>query len=257
MFGSLWSVNGGNKQVPEKLLQHSSANVFHRRVTKVTRDQTEVKYHIESISSDPTQQSFLRTSYDIVVIANPITADSRTSIDFLNFTVPIKVPGVYHRTVATFISGTLNGSYFGLPENDAPQLIINNNEEHVINSMGTLESVKSEKSTRYDANENVWKIFSQRPLTEHELNALFQKRKTAKSVDWLAYPHYDKLSLTSKFVLDDGLFYVNAVEWAASAMEMSVIGAKNVALLVQKKLTNSVKTKTRRNHTEKREKSDL
>lgn len=33
------------------------------------------------------------------------------------------------------------------------------------------------------------------------------------------------------FTLYKGLYHINAIEWAASAMEMSVIGAKNVANL--------------------------
>ena len=33
------------------------------------------------------------------------------------------------------------------------------------------------------------------------------------------------------FILADGLYYISSIEVAASAMEMSVIGARNVALL--------------------------
>lgn len=260
MFGPLWSVNGGNKQVPEELLRHSGANVLLRRVTKIIHDPTNKKYHLESITDESKSASILVGYYDIVVIANPITKDSRTSIDFLNFTKPIEVSGTYHRTVATFVSGTLNGSYFNLPENDAPKLIINNDEKvGVINSIGTLEPTDEKSNVNNEGRneEEIWKIFSPRPLTENELDSLFQKRKVAKSVDWLAYPHYDQLRLTSKFVLDDKLFYVNAIEWAASAMEMSIIGAKNVALLVEKELTNSGTVTLKKKIHNKAERSDL
>ena len=36
----------------------------------------------------------------------------------------------------------------------------------------------------------VWKIFSQVPLTEEELDLYFLQREETKVVDWLAYPHY-------------------------------------------------------------------
>jgi prenylcysteine oxidase/farnesylcysteine lyase len=36
-------------------------------------------------------------------------------------------------------------------------------------------------------------------------------------------------------VLHDNLYYLSAIEWAASAMEMSAISAKNVANLIAKK----------------------
>ena len=36
----------------------------------------------------------------------------------------------------------------------------------------------------------VWKIFSQTPLTDEDLDSLFLQREETKVVDWLAYPHY-------------------------------------------------------------------
>ena len=42
------------------------------------------------------------------------------------------------------------------------------------------------------------------------------------------------------FILDDGVFYVNAVEKAASAMEMSAIGAKNCAILAYEYLQKNL-----------------
>lgn len=232
MFGNLWSVYGGNRQVPELLLQHSSANILHPYlVTTVQKDESN-KYIVESVKVN--SEDKLVRSYDIVIVANPITSNSISPIKFLNFTEPVIVPGQYHRTVATIISGVLNGSYFGLPQNDYHKLIINNNVNDVINSIGEIESVFSEKN----CTETVWKIFSQRPLRNVELDKLFQKRNKAEVIDWFAYPHYEKLNLFSKFILHDRLFYINAIEWAASAMEMSIIGAKNVALLVQNEILN-------------------
>ena len=52
--------------------------------------------------------------------------------------------------------------------------------------------------------------------------------------EWYAYPHYDPPEQFPPFVLDNGgLFYINSIEKAVSALEMSPIGAKNVALLTK------------------------
>ena len=73
---------------------------------------------------------------------------------------------------------------------------------------------------------NVWKIFSQEPLTHAQLNKLFKTYESKNVIDWLAYPQYYTKQRHNTFVLYNNLYHINAIEWAASAMEMSVIGAK-------------------------------
>ena len=53
----------------------------------------------------------------------------------------------------------------------------------------------------------------------------------AKVFNWLAYPKYspNERPKFGSFVLSPRLYHVNAIELAASAMEMSAIAAKNVA----------------------------
>ena len=46
---------------------------------------------------------------------------------------------------------------------------------------------------------------------------------------WLAYPQYSTQDDFTSFELSPGLYYLNRMEWAASAMEMSAISAKNIA----------------------------
>lgn len=64
-----------------------------------------------------------------------------------------------------------------------------------------------------------------------QLKLLFDSRKDLRIVNWLAYPDYTPNMELPSFVLHDRLYFINAVEAAASAMEMSVIGARNVAIL--------------------------
>ena len=44
-----------------------------------------------------------------------------------------------------------------------------------------------------------------------------------------------KICFSFSFVLYDNLYYLSAVEWAASAMEMSAISAKNAANMISHK----------------------
>lgn len=237
MFGSLWGIRGGNRQVPELLVRKSGANFLNNRVVKIAFDEQNRKYVVESVSKS-TDDKVIK-SYDVVVIANPITGDSKTPIEFANFSSPISVAGRYQRTVATLVAGNLNASYYHWYKDNVPEVIINN-DDPVVNSIGKIRPVIKVKKVKT----NVWKIFSQRPLMDEELKAMFEAPKVIDIKDWLAYPKYEKLDvLDGNFVLHDRLFYVNAIEWAASAMEMSVIGGKNVALLVEKELRPQGKSK--------------
>lgn len=230
MTGSLWSVEGGNKQIPELLIKNSNVKFINNRVTRIEFHNDSMSYTVDSVSQKAGAE--FSDIYDFVILAHPITKDCKNPIEFVNFEHPIKVDGSYHRTVSTIISGTLNASYFGIKEKKTPDLIIINDITKVINSVGKISPVKpSEKNL-----DNVWKVFSQRPLTDAELDELFVKRSPCTVVDWLAYPEYDKLGVSSSFMLHSKMYYINAIEWAASAMEMSAIAAKNVALLVAKEI---------------------
>ena len=77
----------------------------------------------------------------------------------------------------------------------------------------------------------MWKVFSNNLLTEGELATLFQTINETRVIDWLAYPEYDGSQTPGNFTLHPGLYHINTIEFAASAMEMGVIGARNVALL--------------------------
>ena len=64
---------------------------------------------------------------------------------------------------------------------------------------------------------------------------IFSEKLETKVCDWLAYPDYSTNQTLSNFVLTNDLYHINAIEWSASAMEMSVIGAKNVANMIIEK----------------------
>lgn len=220
---SLWAIDGGQSQIVKGLVKKSGANIIPSRVEEI---------HLNADGSFVLFANNISTVYDLVVIAAPLTNDAKYPIIFKEFPDTIHVPGRYQRTVATILHGKLNHTYFGFAnENDAPTFIANIGDTF-FNSIGQISKVSSNEKPM----QNVWKIFSRQLLTTEQLQYLFLERSDVQVVDWLAYPHYDTSKRKDKFILYRNLFYLNAVEWVASAMEMSSISAKNIALLIIKSL---------------------
>ena len=237
--GYLWSVIDGNYQIPLKALEASNAKYIVSKVTDVTLN-TDNTY---TVSYEEVTDIF-----DVVIIAHPLNL---SDIKFNNFANPIYTPSAktpYHRTVATFVKGEPNPEFFGYPGQNYPRnfplTILTNNMEGCpvdFNSLSqNIPATIDEQEARIyakplrDLPTQVFKVFSRYPLTESDLSQLFRSIDSVAVRDWLAYPQYDPPEEFPPFVLDgEGLLYINCIEKAASAMEMSAIGAKNVALLAR------------------------
>lgn len=184
-----------------------------------------------SVSEDEPYPDPRSQDYDIVVVAAPLTEDKRT-FQFVNFTEALDFPGRYERIVCTMVQGKLNPESLLLTKDTMVDDVLVTNPRLVFNSFGKQFPV-GDKGCPSDI-PDVWKIFSAAPLGEDQLNIFFDKRNSTDIIDWLAYPHYDSDQELGSFELLPGLYHINAIEWAGSAMEMSIIGAKNVALLAYK-----------------------
>ncbi|TRY68048.1 hypothetical protein DNTS_003632 [Danionella cerebrum] len=238
----LWAVDGGNKMVCSGLLYHSKAEVVPARVTTISMKSRPSKagpvlsfYEVSYVGKSGASHS----TYDIVVVATPLHQDV-SEINFSGFSPPIPshFPGQYHQTVATLVHGHLNVSYLGAK--DKPEdfyisdILTVDNKASDINSLSALDPVKIPKGyTLLSAShKKVWKIFSSQPLSQNHLQRIFLSWDSVFEKRWLAYPSYNPPQRrTPPFVLHDRLYYLNAVEWAASAMEMSAISSRNLALL--------------------------
>lgn len=177
--------------------------------------------------------------YDIVVIATPLH-QGKSDITFSGFSPPIPshYPGRYHQTVSTLVHGMLNMSYLGTTgpasEFTVSDVLTTDSKYSVINSLSSLDPVHiPEGYERPLASQaKVWKVFSPQPLSQEQLQHMFLSWDAVSETKWLAYPSYrPPHRKTPPFILHNRLYYLNAVEWAASAMEMSAISARNVALL--------------------------
>lgn len=189
-----------------------------------------------------------RMNFDIVVVATPLTKD-KSDIKFRGLPVKPVFPWRYgstlakiwkvhniahfhsfHRTVATFVHGAVDPGFLANPGAPVTATNFYIGESDELNSIALQTPADYTKKMGADLPQ-VWKIFSQAPLSESKLDRIFAERKETRVFDWLAYPNYRPEQKLGDFVLHAGLYHVNAIEWAASAMEMSVIGAKNVANL--------------------------
>ena len=172
-----------------------------------------------------TGQTYSKT-YSSVIIATPLTENQ---IKFLNFSVNLvqNMPKrKYHRTVSTLVAGQLNKKFRGKD-------VLSINKSNFFTSIGRVYPVDDSRNEKTP----VYKLFSPTPLTTEQLNSIFDETKVVRINDWFAYPEYDSLSLPlPSFILYPGIYHLNAIEWAASAIEMSLIGGRNTALLTYDQL---------------------
>lgn len=234
----LWNVKGGNKLVVEKLLKEAGANLIQGKVIQVDQVKSEggtVSYEVQ-YQKDSAQDSGSK-EYDIVIMATPLQSGSKLKIKFEEFSDQFTVPNIpFHNLEAVYVHGTPNISYFGIDKlEDFPANIMTTDPGVFFNKM-SKQSPVSKKEHLAGTPDNmescgVWKVFLNKVPSELELISLFDSRKDLRIVNWLAYPEYSPKMMLPSFVLQDRLYFINAIEAAATAMEMSVIGAKNVALL--------------------------
>ena len=221
---SLWSVHGGNKKIPMALLNVSGARLISKEVETVTL-MADNKLALQMKDSEEPP-----VIYDAVILATPLTRDT-SSLHFVNFPTRFRFPGTFHRTVCTMVHGDVNYETFGFSdESSVLDEIFTSNTSLFFNSLSRNYPVDMDDGA--DGLPNVWKVFSNEPLTRDQLSTLFRRTREVHVVDWKAYPEYDgTAAVAGNFTLYPGLYHINTVEWAASAMEMSVIGGRNVALL--------------------------
>jgi prenylcysteine oxidase/farnesylcysteine lyase len=232
--GELWAVEGGNQQIPQKMLVSCNAHVIlNTEIVKIVRQKS--SFQVIDMKGN-------EKLYDSVVIAHPLPL---STLKFSNFDVSTSTNiekemnrGNYHQTVATFIAGKRSGN-LSLPEIDEVMICDPSYPYQSIAKQTPVE--KYDLKTCETCAIDVFKIFSREILTQDQLSFLFDDVSYKLVIPWLAYPEYKKMESTPFFVLSPGLFYVNAIEWAASAMEMSLVGGRNVALLLQDFLKDTVK----------------
>uniref|UniRef100_A0A3P9MHC4 Prenylcysteine oxidase 1 like n=1 Tax=Oryzias latipes TaxID=8090 RepID=A0A3P9MHC4_ORYLA len=233
---NLWAVEGGNKMVCSGLLKMANANLLQAQVNSISpvHSGDALEYQLNFTTATGTTGSEL---YNIVVLATPLQASIGSELQFQGFTTPFdQLPGSYHSTVATIVHGYLNTSFFGFPDprlfpfasvltTDTPSLFFN--------SVASVCPVNISAGFRRKQPQEagVYKVFSPQTLDKPELKTLFRSYYSVQVTEWQAYPHYGSNQRLPPVELHPNLYYLNGIEWAGSAMEMSSVAAKNIALL--------------------------
>jgi len=232
----LWAVKGGNRLVSEALIATSKINLVKSHVQSVWRDNSSGLFMLKSMNG-----SVLGGGYKAVVLAIPLHQNISLTVENVNLD---EHRGQYEQIIATFVQGSPRASTWSRHDDDLPDAILSSSSILFYNSMGQLSPVDYQKHQPFPISGplRVWKIFSGESLTDEQISTLFSQARQVKEVKWLAYPRYSSPPLSRpSFILSPGIYQVNAIEWLASAMEMSAIGARNVANLILNNLSEKEK----------------
>jgi prenylcysteine oxidase/farnesylcysteine lyase len=223
LAGSLFSVGGGNRRVCEGLVRDAGATL---------QTGTEVAGVSRAGPGFTLQLSDGRlVSHDVVVLATPA---GPAALAFSGVEPPESALRTrpFQITWATFVQGTPRAEYFGLARaRDLPDAVLTVEDDAIpFSSLGLVATSRDGAL--------IYKLFSREPVTESLLDELFCSRDVVEQIRWEAYPVLLPTSELPPFRLADGLYWVNAMEFAVSTMETEAVAARNVANLVAAQLTS-------------------
>ena len=267
---SLFSIKGGNVILANKCAEESNAIILNEKVVSVN---FEKPWNTIVVTEGGGVYNF-----DVVIIACPLEEADFTLEPYYPLkkfafhrtvaTLVYGVPQVVRNVTEIFTSEIHRNN---LEENES-------HPDFNFNSISLCFPVDADAAacskiikSSLAGKPAVWKIFTQQPVTKEELKLWFKFESSQDSngtkgdneepenvlaVDWMAYPQFDdQLGDAYPFLIQSNpysagggaptghsagtLFYINAIERAASAIEMVAIGAKNVSLLVRQHLLAS------------------
>ena len=220
--GELFSIEGGNDLLIKNAL--NSANVNLQLNSEVAR--------IESISESEkplyriTKTDGIQDTFEIVVIACPLDL---TNLELTQHV--IKRDRDYQTVHAYFLAGEINYEYFNNPWND-PETIFTIEDDQI----PFISIAKTGFAPDWDV--PIYKVFSREILDSSFFDQAFNNVKGELHHEWKAYTVLSPMSHWPPFKLGKGLYYINAMESAVSAMESQAVAARNVMNLTMIDLSN-------------------
>jgi prenylcysteine oxidase/farnesylcysteine lyase len=221
LAGALFSVDGGNRRVCDELLRDSAATLLpSTEVVEMSREDGAFSLQLSEGRS---------ASHDVVVLATP-AGPAALRLRGMELSDAALRARPFQTTWATFVVGTPRASYFGLERaGDLPDTVLTLEDEAIaFNSLGLVGASP--------AGAPIYKLFSREPVTESLLAAIFDDRSAVEQIRWEAYPVLRPSDDLPPFRLAEGLYWVNAMEFAVSTMETEAVAARNVANLVEAQL---------------------
>ncbi len=223
LAGSLFSVGGGNALVCVRLLEMAGVEVKLR--TAVRAVQRTDGYVVETTAGD-------RQPHDAVILAAPLEL---ANIEFRGIDLPTSAlrERPFQTTHATFVLGRPDAAFFGAGcLDDLPETILTVEDASIpFSSLGWVG--RDEKDRR------AYKLFSREPAADELLESIFEERRETQRIRWAAYPVLSPAVDLPPFRLAHHLYWVGAMEFAASTMETEAVAARNVANLLAADLVSS------------------
>ena len=255
--GLCYVKNGGNNLVEQGLIKLAKVNLNLNLGIKTITKTTDNKYILNNNS----------IKYDYVILAAPI---SHTKIEFginkdknddCNKQIELLSKQEYVGVYRHFVKGKLNPCYFGFDDEDEGEMCIKRCGTIFSSNLGALPKKNEYRVTHKSLpcttiardNETEWiRFMGPNKMTDDVLNQILKpgwNRESSQYYHWKAYPKFkwnreniDCLSVNTQkrmlsFCIDnDGLYNLNVLECGMSAQEVSAVAAKNVALLVAKRI---------------------
>lgn len=244
--GDLWCVKGGNKQVPESILLKSGATLLKdTRVKSISKNMDNPEKNVIVYETSENQEVIV-DNFDYVLVGLPIyngvlgadfSLDFETNTEFDAFKM--------QRTNTYFISGTCK-LFPNLPIQKRNQLLSVDPSFPYRTCCVQLPcdyDQKRDSELFLSDGPKLYKVFSEVDLSTSDFEKMFEAGyELVKEMPWLAYPKYQENTVLKQMpdiVLDSEtrqrVYYLNAMEWSSSCMEISCISARNVSLLIANK----------------------
>ncbi|UJR30718.1 hypothetical protein I4U23_018238 [Adineta vaga] len=242
---TLWHVKGGNVLVPKQILDHllkqsdvQYVNGHVKSVAEVHRIDIDDQGGNVRLSYQPANSELVHAvDYDYVIIAFPLHRDNTNNFVLQSTDLFNQYDFRMQSTHANFLSGKLDCQIYNLTDSDCQRLnaVFYTNPSLPYRSVAQQQSV-NENDGKYS--KSVYKVFSPEKLSSSDYKRIFENEnfRLIEDIPWLAYPKYEYPQKLPPIEINSNIFYVNAMEWSASCMEIEAISARNIAMLVTKKL---------------------
>ncbi|PKI84645.1 hypothetical protein MVES1_001875 [Malassezia vespertilionis] len=229
------SIQGGNSKLFEHMLEQSGAVVRRGREGDVTGIMK-----VSAYQSAPRWWVGTRDGYgqefDAVIIAAPWLESGITLLN-TEAVVPAYEYQNMHVTVVVTDAAQPDPVYFGYPDSykDVPRTILTTPTEHpTFLSLAYVQTMENVVYGQAWKKLHVVKLFSHARMERDELQRIFGHGKIVWTYEkeWAAFPKLTPTNTLGFFVVDEGMYNINAMERLVSTMETSIVAAKNVAALL-------------------------
>jgi prenylcysteine oxidase/farnesylcysteine lyase len=221
----LHKIRDGNVTLAQKLVEAAKATIkLNHKILRVKKNENGT-FLVES-------QVGTKNEYDAVILAAPF---EQLGIEFENIQIPAMEPRNFQKVFIKLITGLVDPKFFGLNRiDDVPEMLMTTSD-----FKGHFNNLENLGET--EQGDFVYNLIATKPISNELVKKMFSKHSIIDDVIWdYAYPVSKPATSFQPFILDDKLFYINTMESAASTMEASILGARNVINLLKREINEKL-----------------